>query len=76
MGIILKKLWTDPMLLGSVAMTLIPLAISFGFDWSGDQVALIASFIGILTGASRIAEKETTTLDRLPGTGSGSYRTK
>jgi len=49
---IIRRLWRDPIYLGTFLIVGVSLATAFGLDWSGEQVAVTSSGISLLTGAA------------------------
>lgn len=52
MSEILKRLWREPVYLGTVLIVVVGIAAGFGLGWTGEQVSLVTSGIAVITGAT------------------------
>lgn len=52
MATIIKRLWTEPVYLGTVLIAAVGIGTSFGLGWSGEQVGIVTSAIAVITGAT------------------------
>lgn len=52
MIVIVKRLLSEPVYLGTVLIAAVGIGTSFGLGWSGEQVGTVTAAIAVITGAA------------------------